>query len=56
VNATLRQARNRARGVASLRDHEFIAELQIPEGANITFERRVLLAVITPFGARQKTF
>lgn len=39
VNATLRQARNRARGVTSLRDHEFIAELRIPDGSSITFER-----------------
>jgi hypothetical protein len=39
VNATLRQARNRARGVTSLRDHESIAELRIPDGAGITFER-----------------
>jgi hypothetical protein len=39
VNATLRQARNRARGVTSLRNHEFIAELRIPDGASVTFER-----------------
>ena len=36
--ATLRQARNRAR-LPSLRDHAYIAELHIPDGAPITVER-----------------
>ena len=39
VNRTLRQARNRALALSSLRDHAFIAELRIPDGAPVTFER-----------------
>jgi hypothetical protein len=38
VNRTLRQAKNRT-SVPSLRDHEYIAELRIPDGAAVTFER-----------------
>jgi hypothetical protein len=39
VNATLQQARARARTVPSLRRHRFAAELSIPDGAPVQFER-----------------
>jgi hypothetical protein len=39
VNATLTQARNRARAIPSLRDRHFVAEFSIPDDAPITSER-----------------
>jgi hypothetical protein len=39
VNATLAQARNRARAVPSLRNLRFVAELLIPDDAPIKIER-----------------
>jgi hypothetical protein len=39
VNATLQQARKRARQVPSLRGKRFIAVLVIPDDSPITFER-----------------
>lgn len=39
VNATLAQARNRARTVRSLRRHAFIAEIAIEDNSPVTFER-----------------
>lgn len=39
VNATLTQARNRARAIPSLRDLHFVAELSIPDDAPIKIER-----------------
>jgi hypothetical protein len=39
VMATLQQARKRARQVPSLRGKRFIAEVHIPDGSAIAFER-----------------
>lgn len=39
VMETLQQARKRARQVRSLRGKRFVAEVVIPEGSAITFER-----------------
>lgn len=39
VFATLEQARKRARQVRSLRGKRFVAEVRIPAGSAITFER-----------------
>jgi hypothetical protein len=39
VFATVEQARKRARQVRSLRSKRFIAEVRIPDGSAITFER-----------------
>jgi hypothetical protein len=39
VNATLKQARKRARTVPSLRHYRFVAELSIPDDAPVEFRR-----------------
>jgi hypothetical protein len=39
VNATLAQARSRARAIPSLRNLHFVAELSIPDDADIRIER-----------------
>ncbi len=39
VNATLAQARNRARTVPALAGHRFVAALEVPEGGAIRYRR-----------------